>query len=293
MNFDEKVIQKGTLLYQGLRHGKGVPCRGIAFAKHFYISNEKNVANKYAKDYLCLYEAKKNLRLFVLNHNNILKIQQGELLNKLKFITGARMTIREQLNYHNTTLTSSSVYPTMKYFLAPMREKIATLKLNYNLPGQRYSFASLDQRVSRDFCREFLSPNGYDGYYAPSQKSAYHGNGNFHSEIMLCNASNQLLRISETNVKRKTTINLNRTPLFTKKEVEFVPKIFKRFLVQRGVPFTRSNNKKTFSLNNKTMVKNFGNYFKKYYTFKLNIKQKPNKSIYFTANNSKPVKLVN
>jgi hypothetical protein len=35
--------------------------------------------------------------------------------------------------------------------------------------------------------REFLRPEGYDGYYSPNKKSIFHG-GSFHSEIMLNNA---------------------------------------------------------------------------------------------------------
>jgi hypothetical protein len=35
--------------------------------------------------------------------------------------------------------------------------------------------------------RQFLIPEGYDGYYAPVKKSVFHG-GTFHSEIMLINA---------------------------------------------------------------------------------------------------------
>ena len=53
--------------------------------------------------------------------------------------------------------------------------------------GERLSYKNLNKMAFGNLTKEFLIPEGYDGYYAPKKKSLFHG-GTFHSEIMLANA---------------------------------------------------------------------------------------------------------
>lgn len=137
----------------------------------FYLTENVRSAKNYGTP--CMYRVKKTLRLFDLTHGNIEQLFKSkyplkpETVGLIRFALGTGITVGNQVR----ALGGSKNIPR-----AAFKER-----------GQRLSYTSINRTAFGSLAREFLIPEGYDGYYAPAKKSLFHG-GTFHSEIMLNNA---------------------------------------------------------------------------------------------------------
>lgn len=181
MVFTETIFPPGKILHKGL---EGIPCQVLLRdTRFFYLTESAPTAKNYGN--LCSFKVKKTLRLFDLTHKNIETLVRSKYPIKsdtkglLRIVLGTGITIGEQV--------------------AAVRELLGKnagkLPRNTNTrKGQRLSYKELNKKAFGALAREFLIPEGYDGYYAPAKKSAFHG-GTFHHEIMLNNAYQKIERL--------------------------------------------------------------------------------------------------
>jgi hypothetical protein len=237
--YEEKIIPKDTILYKGLRAGKNIRCQGLNSGSMFYITNNITVASMYSKNYLCQFKAKQDLRLFIINRANIIKLLRKSVLsqntsNKLRFVTGIDVTRRQQFAALNK----------LKKIFGPEERaaRNSAQRLKNNTPGQRWSFGNLNADAFRGLCKEFLTPNGYDGYYAFPKKSNFHG-GTFHKEMMLCDATDKLVRVKQTNIASRLETNLLATPFAGKQNIEkVIPELFRSYVSNKKIQYDGINN---------------------------------------------------
>ena len=181
MVFTETIFPPGKILHKGL---EGIPCQVLLRdTRFFYLTESAPTAKNYGN--LCSFKVKKTLRLFDLTHKNIETLVRSKYPIKsdtkglLRIVLGTGITVGEQV--------------------AAVRELLGKnagkLPRNTNTrKGQRLSYKELNKKAFGALAREFLIPEGYDGYYAPAKKSAFHG-GTFHHEIMLNNAYQKIERL--------------------------------------------------------------------------------------------------
>ena len=181
MVFTETIFPPGKILHKGL---EGIPCQVLLRdTRFFYLTESAPTAKNYGN--LCSFKVKKTLRLFDLTHKNIETLVRSKYPIKsdtkglLRIVLGTGITIGEQV--------------------AAVRELLGKnagkLPRNTNTrKGQRLSYKELNKKAFGALAREFLIPEGYDGYYAPAKKSVFHG-GTFHHEIMLNNAYQKIERL--------------------------------------------------------------------------------------------------
>lgn len=183
MVFTETIMPSGKILYKGL--GK-LSCQLVLRdTRFFYLTENPRQAKNYGNP--CAYRAKKTLRLFDLTHANIDKLLKShypvksETHQLLRLALGTGITIGEQVR-------------AVKAIFGPKNAKSISPG-KFKQRGQRLSYTDMNKVVFGNLAREFLIPEGYDGYYAPKKKSIFHG-GTFHSEIMLNNAYQTVERAS-------------------------------------------------------------------------------------------------
>jgi hypothetical protein len=172
--FSETIFPPGKFFYKGLEN---LSCKILLKDTSLFFLTEKA---RVAKDYgtLCKFRAKKTLRLFDLTHDNIKKLfRSGYPLSRetkglLRTILGTGVTVGEQVAAAQILMGRNA---------GPLPRLTNVRK------GQRLSYKELNRKVFGTLSRQFLIPEGYDGYYSPPKKSVFHG-GTFHSEIMLINA---------------------------------------------------------------------------------------------------------
>ena len=181
MVFTETIFPPGKILHKGL---EGIPCQVLLRdTRLFYLTESAPTAKNYGN--LCSFKVKKTLRLFDLTHKNIETLVRSKYPIKsdtkglLRIVLGTGITVGEQV--------------------AAVRELLGKnagkLPRNTNTrKGQRLSYKELNKKAFGALAREFLIPEGYDGYYAPAKKSVFHG-GTFHHEIMLNNAYQKIERL--------------------------------------------------------------------------------------------------
>ena len=181
MVFTETIFPPGKILHKGL---EGIPCQVLLCdTRFFYLTESAPTAKNYGN--LCSFKVKKTLRLFDLTHKNIETLVRSKYPIKsdtkglLRIVLGTGITVGEQV--------------------AAVRELLGKnagkLPRNTNTrKGQRLSYKELNKKAFGALAREFLIPEGYDGYYAPAKKSVFHG-GTFHHEIMLNNAYQKIERL--------------------------------------------------------------------------------------------------
>jgi len=183
MVFAETVLPSGKILFKGL--GK-LSCQMVLKdTRLFYLTD----ALQHARDYgrTCSYRVKKNLRLFDLTHKNVAKLLESkyplkqETRDLLRLVLGTGLKIGHQVQIIRALFGYKNV------------KSVPGSK--FGEPGERISYTELNKRVFGNLSREFLGPEGYDGYYAPKKKSIFHG-GEFHSEIMLTNAYQKIERVT-------------------------------------------------------------------------------------------------
>lgn len=174
MGFSETIFTPGKVLYKGFEH---LSCRALLKnTRLFYLTEDRGTAKKYGNT--CSYRVKKTLRLFDMTHPNIEALLKSgypltpDTKGLLRFAMGTGITIGEQV-------------ATARALLGNKAGKLPNQSNTRR--GQRLSYTNINKKVFSSFSKEFLVPEGYDGYYAPAKPSRFHG-GKFDAEIMLNNA---------------------------------------------------------------------------------------------------------
>jgi hypothetical protein len=175
MGFSETIFPKNQVLFKGFEN---LSCKVLLRStKFFYLTENPRTAKNYGN--VCKYRTKKTVRLFDLTHANIEKLIRSqyplssETKGLLRVVLGTGVTVGEQVAAAKILLGNRNAGPLPK--------------VTNTRKGQRLSYKDLNRLVFGNLSREFLVPEGYDGYYAPKKPSLFHG-GTFHSEIMLVNA---------------------------------------------------------------------------------------------------------
>jgi hypothetical protein len=181
MVFTETIFPPGKVLYKGL---EGIPCQVLLRdTRFFYLTESFPTAKNYGNP--CGFRVKKTLRLFDLTHKNVVTLLSSkypissDTKGLLRIVLGTGITIGEQV-------------AAVRQLLGKDAGKLP--KDTNTREGQRLSYKELNKKAFGALAREFLIPEGYDGYYAPAKKSVFHG-GTFHHEIMLNNAYQKIERL--------------------------------------------------------------------------------------------------
>ena len=176
------VLPAGTRLYKGFGN-RTTGCQSLLKdTRTFFVTQSARLARSYSNTKTaCPFVAKKTLRLFLLNHPNVKRIfpkLSKETVVGLRFALGTNVTRGQQ----------AKVYQNITGRKAPPR--FLTRPGNR---GERLSVTNVNTDVFGRLSTEYLTKNGYDGFYAPPKRTGFHG-GLFPAEIMLCNASRTLVR---------------------------------------------------------------------------------------------------
>ena len=150
-----EVVPLGTILYRGGNPGK-------------WFTFKRQVARKYGP--ISSYYVNKTLKLFILNHTSIKKLEgivSPETFKLLKFAFGTNTTKKKQVQ---------EVYERFK----------KSISMSPGPRGSRLSIKSVDNKVMANLVSEFLTKNGYDGVYMPE--------GKFHSEMFVTKPSEKIAR---------------------------------------------------------------------------------------------------
>ena len=175
MVFSETVLPAGKILYKGL--GK-ITCQTLLKdTRSFYLTDDPVTAKEYGR--ACKYKTKKTLRLFDLSHANVKKLLTSrypiseETRHMLRVALGTNVTVGQQVRAVQLIFGKKGAGKLPR----PSNKR----------PGQRLSYTEVNKLLSGNLAKEFLGPEGYDGYYAARKRTVFH-TGGFHSEIMLNNA---------------------------------------------------------------------------------------------------------
>ena len=176
------VLPAGTRLYKGFGN-RSTGCQSLLKdTRTFFVTQSARLARSYSNTKTaCPFVAKKTIRLFLLNHPNVKRIfpkLSKETVVGLRFALGTNVTRGQQ----------AKVYQNITGRKAPPR--FLTRPGNR---GERLSVTNVNTDVFGRLSTEYLTKNGYDGFYAPPKRTGFHG-GLFPAEIMLCNASRTLVR---------------------------------------------------------------------------------------------------
>ena len=176
------VLPAGTRLYKGFGN-RTTGCHSLLKdTRAFFVTQSARLARSYSNTKtVCPFVAKKSLRLFLLNHPNVKRIfpkLSKETVVGLRFALGTNVTRGQQVKvYQNITGRKAP----RRYLARPQNR------------GERLSLTNVNTDVFGRLSTEYLTKNGYDGFYAPPKRTGFHG-GLFPAEIMLCNAGRTLVR---------------------------------------------------------------------------------------------------
>lgn len=183
MVFSETIFPSGKILYKGFeRIGCEVLLRDT---RTFYLTENPRTAKDYGT--VCKYRVKRTIRLFDLTHANIDKL----LKSKYPLSHETRELLRVSMG---TGVTVGQQVAAARLLMGKSATKSLPRSTNRRR-GQRLSFTEINKLVFGNLAHEFLTREGYDGYYAPKKRSIFH-DGEFHSEIMLNNAYQTIERVS-------------------------------------------------------------------------------------------------
>lgn len=208
MVFSETILPSGKILFKGL--GQKSCQILLRDTRAFYLTDDARLARDYGN--LCKFRVKKTLRLFDLTHGNIDRL----LKSKYPLSESTRHLLRVALG---TGTTLGAQAKAAKLLFGKNAGKLP--KETNRRRGQRLSYTELNKMVFGNLSKEFLGPEGYDGYYAPKKKSVFHS-GSFHSEIMLNNAYQCIERLmGPSNV---------RVPVVSHRSFKWaIPRLFMEF----------------------------------------------------------------
>ncbi len=184
MVFAETILPPGKVLYKGL--GK-LACQVVLKdTRFFYLTDNPGHARNYGRS--CAYRVKKTLRLFDLTHKNVAKLLESKYPLKQETRDLLRLVLGTGLKIGHQVKIISAIFGRKNVANVPYKK--------YKNPGERVSYTVLNKKVFGNLTREFLIPEGFDGYFAPKKRSVFHG-GEFHSEIMLNNAYQSIERLKD------------------------------------------------------------------------------------------------
>lgn len=208
MVFSETILPAGKILYKGF--GK-VTCQTLLKdTRSFYLTDDIATAKNYGT--ACKYKAKKTLRLFDLSHANIKKL----LTSRYPISEPTRHLLRIALGTNVTV--GQQVKAVQLLFGKKGAGKLP--KPTNTRAGQRLSFTEVNKLLSGNLSKEFLIPEGYDGYYAARKRTVFH-KGGFHSEIMLNNAYQSIEKFTGEGIA---------APVITTRSFKWaMPKLFMDF----------------------------------------------------------------
>ena len=183
-------VPASTMLYKGISNNKRI------YTAPVFFTFSRNYAKTYAKARLGEYMVKSNLKLLRLTKNTINYLLAHSSLNKLekdrlRFITGVNMSIKNQIKLVNLLTTNEGM---RKYIVNTMLSNLVKTGVkNHNKPGGRKSFMDIDFAVYKSLCA-FCKTHGYDGVYVDELTSPYHEF--FGSELVLCNPRASLVSMN-------------------------------------------------------------------------------------------------
>ena len=209
MVFSETILPVGKILFKGFeRIGCQVLLRDT---RAFYLTDSPQLAKNYGK--VCKYRVKKTLKLFDLSHRNIERLIRS---NYPRLSEETKHLLRVALG----TGTTVGAQAQAAKLLFGVKNAGRLPKDSNKRRGQRLSYTELNKLVFSNLSREFLGPEGYDGYYAAKKKSIFHS-GTFHSEIMLNNAYQCIERIVG---------KADRMPVVSRRSFKWaIPRLFMEF----------------------------------------------------------------
>ena len=208
MVFSETILPTGKVVYKGL--GQKSCHLLLRDTRAFYLTDDPRQAREYGN--VCKFRIKKTLRLFDLTHGNIEKL----LKSRYPISEATRHLLRVSLG---TGTTRGAQARAAKLLFGKNSGPLP--KETNRHRGERLSYTELNKLVFGNLSREFLGPEGYDGYYAPKKKSIFHS-GVFHSEIMLNNAYQSIERLVGPDKKR--------LPVVSKRSFRWaIPRLFMEF----------------------------------------------------------------
>jgi hypothetical protein len=184
-----KNVPIATMMYKGISNNARI------YETPVFFTFSRNYARTYAKARLGEYAAKKPLKLlhltkktlkYLLAHSELSQLNK----NRLAFIMGANMTVKNQLQFLNKIVQNNSE---KAFRLGVMRNNLLRYGKTENAPGGRKSFMNLDLTVYKSLCA-FCRRHGYDGIYVDELTSPFHNR--FGAELALCNPRNSILNIN-------------------------------------------------------------------------------------------------
>lgn len=174
---DYITVPKHTTLYKGM----SISCKTIPRSvQYFFVTEDPNVARLYASTDMCVYRTTRPLRLFAMTRPNIEALLTSPSVpltyderRMIAMITGVLVSKKNQVAYFGD------------YAAAGMRAYLTDCS-----QGERFSHHVTNKLACVKLCAAFAAM-GFDGYYAEPVRSVFHS-GEFHREMMLCNASKWL-----------------------------------------------------------------------------------------------------
>ena len=189
MHPNVKNVPTATILYKGISNSARV------YETPIFFTFSRNYALTYAKARLGEYAAKKPLKLlhltkktlkYLLAHSELSQLNK----NRLAFIMGANMTVKNQLQFLNKIVQNNAE---KAFRRGVMRNNLLRYGKTENAPGGRKSFMNLDLDVYKSLCA-FCRKHGYDGIYVDELSSPFHNR--FGAELALCSPRNSLANIN-------------------------------------------------------------------------------------------------
>jgi hypothetical protein len=178
-----------TMLYKGISNSARV------YETPVFFTFSRNYASMYAKARLGEYATKKPLKLlhltkktlkYLLAHSELSQLNK----NRLAFIMGANMTVKNQLQFLNKIVQNNAE---KAFRRGIMLNNLVKTGKGHNAPGGRKSFMNLDLTVYKSLCA-FCRNHGYDGIYVDELTSPFHNR--FGAELALCSPRNSLMNIN-------------------------------------------------------------------------------------------------
>ena len=184
-----KNVPMSTMLYKGISNSARV------YETPVFFTFSRNYAQTYAKARLGEYATKKPLKLLHLTKKTLKYLMTNPELNQLNknrlaFIMGANMTVKNQLQFMNKIVQNNSE---KAFRRGIMMNNLIKYGKTENAPGGRKSFMNLDLAVYKSLCA-FCRKRGYDGVYVDELTSPFHNR--FGAELALCSPRNSLVNIN-------------------------------------------------------------------------------------------------
>ena len=184
-----KNVPIGTMMYKGISNNARV------YETPVFFTFSRNYARTYAKARLGEYATTKPLKFlhltkktlkYLLAHSELSQLNK----NRLVFIMGANMTVKNQLQFLNKIIQNNAE---KAFRRGIMLNNLVKTGKGHNAPGGRKSFMNLDLAVYKSLCA-FCRNHGYDGIYVDELTSPFHNR--FGAELALCNPRNSLVNIN-------------------------------------------------------------------------------------------------